>query len=78
MTPILRSITARQIVSALERDGWAWRRNAGSHRYYKKDGRLVVVPYHRPGDTFPSGTLANIIAQAGWTDDDLRRLKLLK
>lgn len=75
----LRSLTARQIVSALERDGFQPQRRPGGHRQYNhQDGRSVTVPYHRSGRTFPIGTLRRIILyEARWTMDDLRRLRLL-
>ena len=75
----LRSLTARQIVSALERDGFQSQRCPGGHqRYNHQDGRSVTVPYHRSGRTFPIGTLRRIISQeARWTMNDLRRLRLL-
>ena len=73
----LRSLTAREIISALVRDGFAFDRGRGSHQiYYHKDGRRVTVHFHSPGDTFAPKTLRSIIeTQAGWTEDDLRRLK---
>jgi len=37
----------------------------------------VVVAYHHLGDTFPIGTLRAMIADAGWDEDDLRRLGLI-
>jgi len=75
----LRSLTAREIISALVRDGFSLRRQIGSHqRYYHPDGRRVTVSFHRPSDTFPPKTLKKIIEdQARWTEDDLKRLKLL-
>ena len=76
----LRSITARQIVSALERDGFALRNQSGSHqRYQHADGRRVTVSYHRPSEIFRPKTLRSIVEmQARWTEGDLRRLKLLR
>jgi predicted RNA binding protein YcfA (HicA-like mRNA interferase family) len=50
----------------------------GSHRIYRHaDGRRVVVAYHSLSDTFPIGTLRAMIEDAGWQDEDLRRLGLL-
>ncbi|MBI2819818.1 MAG: type II toxin-antitoxin system HicA family toxin, partial [Acidobacteria bacterium] len=38
-----RSLTARQLVAALQADGFVLRRQAGSHRYYRHDdGRGVT------------------------------------
>ena len=75
----LRSLTARQITNALQRDGFRLERRPGGHRRYDHlDGRRVTVPYHRPSQTFPIGTLRRMIEeQAHWTMDDLRRLGLV-
>jgi predicted RNA binding protein YcfA (HicA-like mRNA interferase family) len=76
----LRGLTAREIVNALLRDGFVHRASATSHqRFHHPDGRRVTVTFHRPGDTFAIGTLRSMIeTQARWTEDDLRRLKLIK
>ena len=75
----LRSVTAREIMAALLRDGFSLRSRAGSHRRYRHaDGRRVTVSCHRQSDTFRPKTLRSIIGQAGWGENDLRRLKLLK
>mgnify|MGYP002396080084 CR=1 FL=1 len=75
----LRSLTARKLIRALLRDGFYLDRKSGSHHQFLHPvkGR-VTVSFHRPGDTFPLGTLRSTIEDAGWTEDDLRRLKLLK
>jgi predicted RNA binding protein YcfA (HicA-like mRNA interferase family) len=76
----LRNLTAREISAALLRDGFVLHNQHGSHqRYRHNDGRRVTVTFHRPGDTFPLGTLRSMIeVQAGWSEDDLRRLSLLR
>lgn len=75
----LRSLTAREIVSALEADGFIIDRQKGSHRrYVHTDGRAVTVSFHRPSDTFAFKTLRSMIdVQAQWSDADLRRLRLI-
>ena len=74
----LRNITAREIISALVRDGFAFDRGSGSHQvYYHPDGRRVTVLFHRSGDTFRRKTLKSMIDQSRWTEDDLKRLKLI-
>jgi predicted RNA binding protein YcfA (HicA-like mRNA interferase family) len=73
-----RGVTARRLIAALHQDGFELTRARGSHRIYRHvDGRRVVVAYHRLSDGFPRGTLAGMIADIGWSDDDLRRLGLL-
>ena len=75
----VRNVTARQIVSALLRDGFRIQRQSGSHQIYRHpDGRRVTLSFHRGGETFKMDTLRSIIeGQALWTEEDLRRLGLL-
>jgi predicted RNA binding protein YcfA (HicA-like mRNA interferase family) len=75
----LRSITARQVTAALEKDGFRLQRQKGSHRHYRHpDGRRVTVSFHHSSDTFRRGTLHSIIEiQARWTADDVTRLGLI-
>ena len=50
----LRSLAARELISALQRDGFVLERQSGSHQqFYHQDGRRVTVSFHRPSDTFP-------------------------
>jgi len=74
----LRSLTARELIAALTRDGFNFVRQKGSHqRYRHADGRRVTVAPHGGGDTFTIKTLQSIIeSQARWTEEDLKRLKL--
>lgn len=75
MTELPRGITARRLIQALHKDGFALKRIRGSHHIYRHaDGRRVVVAYHRLSESFPIGTLKAMIADAGWDEDDLRRL----
>jgi len=78
--PQLRKVTVRELCAALERDGFVLDRQRGSHRVYYRPGdkRRVVIPYHHPGATLRIGTLAAIVRDIGWTEDDLRRLELIK
>jgi predicted RNA binding protein YcfA (HicA-like mRNA interferase family) len=75
----LRTLTARELISALIRDGFVFDRQSGSHQHYRHpDRRRVTVSFHRPGDTFLPKTLRSMIEQqARWTEADLRRLGLL-
>jgi predicted RNA binding protein YcfA (HicA-like mRNA interferase family) len=74
----LRSVTARQIASALSKDGFELQRQKGSHRHYRHpDGRRVTLTFHHSSDTFPLGTLKSMVeAQARWAEGDLPRLGL--
>jgi predicted RNA binding protein YcfA (HicA-like mRNA interferase family) len=77
----LRSLTAQQLIGALVRDGFVFDRGAGAHQIYYRpaDRRRVTVSFHRSGQTFPPKTLKKMIeVEARWSEDDLRRLKLIK
>jgi len=79
MTKLPRGLPARRLIRALETDGFTLQRVRGSHRIYRhSDGRRVVVAYHALSDTFPIGTLRAMIVDAGWDDEDLQRLELLR
>ncbi len=76
----LRSLTAREIARALRRDGFELKRQRGSHRrYVHPDGRRVTLSFHRSSQTFAIGTLKSILeTQTRWSEEDLKRLGLLK
>ena len=79
MTRTPRGLQARRLVRALESDGFVLERVRGSHRIYRHtDKRRVVVAYHSLNHSFPIGTLRAMIADAGWQDEDLRRLGLIE
>jgi len=60
----LRPLRAREIIRRLEKAGFVYRRQSGSHaRYVHSDGRGVTVPMH-PGDV-PVPVLRSILRQAG-------------
>jgi len=42
----LKNITASELISALERDGWVERASAGSAIVFKKEGKKVVIHNH--------------------------------
>lgn len=75
----LRNTPVRHLIRALERDGFVYRRAKGSQRVYRHpDGRRVVIHYHHGGDTLPIGTLRQILTATQWTEEDFRRLGLIK
>jgi predicted RNA binding protein YcfA (HicA-like mRNA interferase family) len=73
----LKSITATELLRALERDGWQLRKSKGSCRVYRKGKRMVAIHYH-PDKTFGPKMLKSLLQDIGWEDSDLRRLKLIK
>jgi len=53
-----------QVIKGLERNGFHFVKQRGSHRKYKKDNRTVIVPMHYE---IAKGTLMSILEQAGLT-----------
>lgn len=73
-----KNITARRLVSALKRDGFQLTTSRkGVLIFRHPDGRKVEVHFHHSGQTFPPKTLKAMIEDAGWTIEDLKRLKLI-
>ena len=73
---LLRSLTAREIITALFRDGFSFRphgKGSSHKRYQHQDGRRVTVSFHKSSDTFPPKTMKDRIEH----QDDLKRLKLI-
>ena len=77
---LLRNTPVRDLIKALERDGFTLKRRTRrrGHIYAHPDGRIVVVHYHKGSDTLPRGTLKSILAGTRWTEEDLKRLGLLR
>jgi predicted RNA binding protein YcfA (HicA-like mRNA interferase family) len=71
--PKLPSLTARQVIQLLEREGFCFDRARGSHQifYHPHTGRRVVVPLHKKD--LPKGTLLEILRQAGISPEELRK-----
>ncbi len=76
----MRSLTARELISALVRDGFHLDQSSGGHHQYRHaDRRRVTVSFHGSGETFSPKILRIMIEkQARWDEEDLRRLGILK
>ena len=76
----LENLTADDLIAALEKDGWQRGTGRSAIFAYCKRGtthKRITVHYH-PRKTYGPKLLKNLLADIGWTDDDLRRLKLIK
>jgi len=75
----LRNTPVREIIRALERDGFSLKRETGSggRIYNHPDNRLTVVHYHHGSDTLTRKVLRSILEAVKWNEDDLKRLDLL-
>jgi len=74
----LKNLSVDELIRALHRDGWHLARSRGAILVYEHfDGRRVSVHYH-PRKTYSPGLLKDLLRDTGWTESDLRRLKLIK
>ena len=73
MAKLPTDLSGRDIRKALERAGFVFRRQRGSHMVLRRDDPYarVVVPDHRRVRT---GTLRTILHEAGLTVDELLQL----
>lgn len=63
--------SSREIARALERLGYTFHSQRGSHGKYKNSaGRIVILPMNRK--EIPEGTFYSILKQAGISLDELK------
>ncbi len=87
----LRKLTKRKFINALEKDGWVreqkgkrgdGKKGAGTLAYRHNDRpqqhNRIVVHYHNDKDIMGEGLLKGQLLIVGWTEQDLKRLKLIK
>ena len=69
----LPSLSWQQVVGALERAGFVFDRQKGSHMvyYHPETNHTVVVPRHR---TIKMGTLREILREANLSREEFRKL----
>ena len=65
MPPVVRP---EQVIKALEKDGFTFIKQRGSHRKYKKGNRTVIVQMHYE---LAIGTFKSILEQSGLTMDKI-------
>lgn len=72
--PKLPSLTSKDIIRVLEKEGFVLDRIKGSHHiyYHPETRRRVVVPFHVKD--LPKGTLLEILRQAGISKEAMKDL----
>lgn len=72
--PRLPRITAKQIISLLEKRGFKLARQSGSHKIYKNtEGKRVTVPFHNDKILHPK-IVKSIFRDAEITEEELNEL----
>lgn len=80
LVQFLKNTPVRALIKALERDGFSIKRktHSGSRIYSHSDGRITVIHFHHGSDTLTRKTLDSLLSATRWSEQDLKRLKLLK
>jgi predicted RNA binding protein YcfA (HicA-like mRNA interferase family) len=72
--PKLPRLTAREIISVLEKVGFSLTRQSGSHMIFKNvAGKRATVPFHSAKTLHPK-VLKSILRDADLSTEDLERL----
>jgi predicted RNA binding protein YcfA (HicA-like mRNA interferase family) len=72
--PKLPRVTARQIISVLEKSGFSLARQSGSHMIFKNSsGKRATVPFHT-GKTLHPKILKCILRDVDISAEDLEKL----
>ena len=61
-------LSSKEIIRILEKNGFTFVSQKGSHKKFKKEKRIVIVP--DPKKEIPRGTLASIVRQSGIDKED--------
>ena len=73
MSKLPRNLTGKEVIKALQKAGFYFKRQTGSHIIMRRNTPFsqVVVPDHKTVDT---GTLANILDAAGLSVEEFIKL----
>lgn len=61
----MKSFSSREVISAIESDGWYLHRIKGSHHHFKHLTKQGIVTVKHPSKDIPQGTLKSIEKQSG-------------
>jgi len=61
-------LSSKQIISVLKKQGFVFVSQKGSHKKYRNNDRVVIVP--DPKKEIPQGTFLSILRQAGLSKND--------
>lgn len=58
-----KDLKAKDLIRLLNSKGWQFHRQRGSHKIFKKNGKILPIPCHNNLE-IPLGTLKNILKTA--------------
>lgn len=76
----LKGLTVERLMKALKKDGWVEEPTVGATIPFRHPGtkKIVVIHYH-PKKTYRNpGLLKGILDVIGWSEKEMKNLKLIK
>lgn len=73
----IKSVSAEELIRALQKDGWDEEPTKGAIRPFVKEKRRITIHFH-PGKTYGPRLLKKLLNDIGWSQDDLERLDMIK
>mgnify|MGYP001559826756 CR=1 FL=1 len=75
----LKSISCDELIAALEKDNWTCDEKHGAvHVYLSADKSKRVTVHYHPQKTYGPSLLKALLVDIGWSEQDMRRVKLVK
>ena len=75
----LKNKSANDLIKALLKDGFRLVDKIRTERIYRHpDSRKVTIHYHKGSKTYGAGLLKALLEDTGWSEEDMRKLKLIK
>jgi predicted RNA binding protein YcfA (HicA-like mRNA interferase family) len=75
----LKNISTDRFIKALLDNGFVLDEVVRTERCYRNQkGNKVTIHYHTGNATFGKGLIQSLLEDAGWTEKDFKRLKLVK
>lgn len=75
----LKNKTTDCLIAALLKSGFKLDDEIRTERIYRhSNGKKVSIHYHKGSETYGPKLLKALLEDTGWTEEDMRRLKLIK
>lgn len=75
----LKNLTADDLIAALKKDDWTEDEGVGAVRPFRSaDGSKRVTIHYHPQKTYGPGLLKALLDEIGWSEKQMRKLKLIK
>jgi predicted RNA binding protein YcfA (HicA-like mRNA interferase family) len=75
----LKNKTTDALIGALLKDGFKLADKVRTERIYRHpDGRKTSIHYHKSSETYGAKLLKALLEDTEWSEEDMRRLKLIK